>query len=146
MANNQARAVAKKIAVFGVALPAAVTAGVIAGGTAIEVAVVAASGKYARSELTRTKATVRRGENPFVIVAMTSPKAHLLDHDNKRHPIAPKRKKALAGPNFGPRGAVNHPGTTGKLMWERGVEVGTPVAVAAVNDAIGGALLKGFGL
>lgn len=132
-----AKGMAAKIAKFGATLPASVAVGLVAAGKTIEVSVSAASGKYARSPLTRTRSMVRRGENPNVLVRMVDRKAHLLDHDTKPH----GRTKGSPG-----KPGDRNPRTEGKLMWEKGVAAGTPAAVAAVDRAIGDGMLKAFGL
>jgi hypothetical protein len=123
--------------------------------TIVENAVLLASGKYATRPITRMKATFNTlAGDPTVLVQMVSRKAHLLDHDTKAHEISPgaltgRRTKSPVLANvvkgFGPvRTTVHHPGTKGKLMWEKGIEVAVPAVTNRINDSLGAALLNTF--
>ncbi len=119
-------------------------------------AVTLASGKYATRPITRVKSTVGTiAGDPVVLVRMSSPKAHLLDHDTKAHEISPgaltqrrTRSPVLfnAAKGFGPvGGTVKHPGTSGKQMWEKGLAAALPLVESTMNGALGAAILKAFG-
>lgn len=61
---------------------------------------------------------------------------HLIESDNKAHVIVPRRRRgrrALAGNGFGPVASVNHPGTSGKHPWAKGLATGIPAAEKAAR-------------
>ncbi len=161
MANITAAELLKRFGSISTGMPTATLAGAIKGGKIMQAAVAAASGKYARSALTRTRATnypsgIGTFKGPAVQVKMTNRKAHLLDHDNKPHEIQPgaltgrrKQSPVLANEDFGEKGfysaiPVKHPGTKGKLMWERGLATARPLIADAMAQAVGDQMLKVF--
>ncbi len=128
----------------------------VASGEEIKKAVTLASGKYATRPITKVTSTIGSlGGDPVALVRMSSPKAHLLDHDTKAHDISPgaltqrrTRSPVLfnAAKGFGPvGGTVHHPGTSGKQMWEKGLLVALPIVQETMNGALGAAILKAFG-
>lgn len=127
------------------ALDANIKTGVAKAAKTLQVSVAAASGGYAASPLARTRAYVRPAS---ALVAMTSRKAHLLDRDTRPHPESPRARsgrRALARSGFGPVAAVNHPGTKGKHMWERGLAAARPAIDRDVADGAMRALQQVFG-
>lgn len=69
--------------------------------------------------------------------------AHLLDHPTKPRTIVPKRKRAMSTP-FGPRAAVQHPGTRGKFYFEAGVAAAEPLVAAIFDANTDAAIVKGM--
>ncbi len=158
MANITAAELLKRFGSISAGMPTATLAGAVKGGKIMQAAVASASGKYARSALTRTRASnypngIGTFKGPAVQVKMTSRKAHLLDHDNKPHEIQPgaltgrrKRSPVLSNQVTGFFSAtpVQHPGTKGKLMWEKGLAVARPLIADAMSQAVGDQFLKVF--
>lgn len=78
----------------------------------------------------------------------------LIERDTKAHTIQPvsrgrgaKRKQrngVLLLPDGQFRGAVKHPGTKGKHVFEKGVDDGRPKALKAMADPIGDAIKRGL--
>jgi len=122
--------------------PAALASGVKAAAAIMQGSVLLASGRYAGHKITRTRVTLIPGSEPRALVKMSSRKAHLLDHPTKPHDIGAGRVLAFGGNVV--TGPVHHPGTRGKFMWERGLEVARPRMVAAVNDAVMAPVVKAF--
>jgi hypothetical protein len=148
--------IAKKLRAIADGMPKAAQQGVVKAAAIMESSVTVASGKYARSKLVRTRTTFLPPVGAQV--RMVSPKAHLLDHDTKAHGIKPRRAAFMvftdtAGTGLthrrGPGGvvfatSVKHPGTTGKLMWEKALVIATPKMEEAMSSAIGNQIVKNF--
>lgn len=111
----------------------------------VEASVAAASGPYRGKKIVATRSTV---SGDTAVVRMTSRKAHLLDHDTKAHGEAPRRRSVLGGPRLSHpiSGAISHPGTKGKHMWEEGVAAAEPLIGKALQDEVTGVYLGAFGL
>lgn len=123
-------------------MPASVALATAEAAKVVEGSVKLASGPYSASRLTAMRTTLRRSP-PSALVAMTSPKAHLLDHDTKAHDIVAKRADALATP-YGARSSVHHPGTIGKHMWETGVAAAAPAVTEVIRRAVRSTARKAF--
>lgn len=105
--------------------PAISRMGLAAAATAVEDAVLVASGRYAGSSLVHMSI---RTTDIEAIIRMVSRKAHLLDRDTKAvDPVLPRKKAAIFIPGSAHPIARGRKGTTkGKQMWERGVAVAAP--------------------
>lgn len=79
------------------------------------------------------------GLNTTALVRATGP-FHLLERPTKAHTIAPRRgrrgggKRAVVTP-YGPRASVQHPGTSGKHPFEKGVNASLPAIRAELRGA-----------
>lgn len=88
--------------------------------------------------------------NPTARVYATGP-LHLVERGTKPHRIpkqrgARARKRFLAIPGVGVRMWANHPGTTGKHPWQRGVAVAVPRVPAIFQAEVHRALKETFHL
>ncbi len=158
MANITAAELLKRFGSISAGMPTATLAGAVKGGKIMQAAVASASGKYARSALTRTRASnypngIGTFKGPAVQVKMTNRRAHLLDHDTKPHIIEPgaltgRRTQSPVLANkvtgFYSTIPVNHPKTSGKFMWEKGLAVARPLIADAMANAVGDQMLKVF--
>ena len=89
-------------------------------------------------------------------VSATGP-VHLIERDTKAHTIGPKKKNAkkrsgqgggrgggVKLANGAVRRTVQHPGTKGKQVFEKGIETGTPGAMRALANAHTDAIKRGL--
>jgi hypothetical protein len=154
--NSSSRTLAGKFLRLADAVPAQTLLALKASALEISKAVALASGKYATRPITKVTSTFGTlAGDPVALVRMSSPKAHLLDHDTKAHEIQPgavtqrrTRSPVLfnAAKGFGPvSGSVPHTGTKGKQMWEKGLIAALPVVQETMNGALGNALIQAFG-
>ena len=158
MGNVTAAELLSRFQKMAAGMPQATLAGATAAGEIVRASVASASGKYVGRPIVRTAATrypngIGTFKGPAVQVKMTNRRAHLLDHDNKPHVIQPgaltghrTRSPFLANAATGFFSAtpVKHPGTKGKLMWEKGLAAAEPLVVKAMSDAVGQQILNVF--
>lgn len=88
--------------------------------------------------------------NPTARVYATGP-LHIVERGTKAHRIpkqrgARARKRLLVIPGVGVRMWANHPGTTGKHPWQRGVAAALPVVPAIFRVEVAKALKETFRL
>jgi hypothetical protein len=110
----------------------------------VEGSVALASGRYRGRPIVATRSNLIPGATPRALVKMTSRKAHLLDRDTRPHGISPRKAAVLSIGNGEFAAHVNHPGTTGKRMWEKGVILAFPKIHHLVTDRFTGAIAKVF--
>lgn len=98
---------------------------------------------------------IKGTRNPTALLRMFGP-AHLIERDTKAHTITARARTTTArgrrrrgarvlvfrGGGFAT--SVNHPGTKGKRVWERGIRTATPVAMAHLRGAVGRSLSEVF--
>lgn len=93
------------------------------------------------------------GLNAAALIRATGP-FHLLERDTKPHEIRPKGRRsgklaalgfrpprAISTP-YGPRQRVQHPGTTGKHPFEKGVNAALPIIRRELADSFAGAIRR----
>jgi hypothetical protein len=91
-----------------------------------------------------TRSQLIPGGTPRAEVKMTSRKAHLLDHNTRPHRISPRRASALMISQGQFASTVNHPGTTGKRMWERGLDLASLEIHRRVTTGLAGIVGRVF--
>lgn len=133
---------ARRVQAAAQGVPKAAAAGVAKAAALMEASVVIAAGPYAGSPLVRTKTTFTPVPDPTALVRMVSRKAHLLDHDTRPHDIGPRTAQVLVIGGQPVAGVVHHPGTKGKLIWEKAVVAARVKMAAAVADQVGRGLVK----